>query len=34
MSYDLLSGVKVIEVSLYTFAPASTAVLSEVGASS
>jgi crotonobetainyl-CoA:carnitine CoA-transferase CaiB-like acyl-CoA transferase len=32
MSYDLLSGVKVIEVSLYAFAPASTAVLSDWGA--
>jgi crotonobetainyl-CoA:carnitine CoA-transferase CaiB-like acyl-CoA transferase len=32
MSYDLLSGVKVIEVSLYAFAPAGSAVLSDWGA--
>jgi crotonobetainyl-CoA:carnitine CoA-transferase CaiB-like acyl-CoA transferase len=32
MAYDLLDGVKVVELSLYAFAPASAAVLSDWGA--
>ena len=32
MPYDLLDGVKVIELSMYAFAPASAAVLSDWGA--
>ena len=32
MSYDLLDGVKVVELSLYAFAPSAAAVLSDWGA--
>src|SRR5262245_42282394 len=32
MAYDLLDGVKVVELSLYAFAPASAAVLADWGA--
>jgi crotonobetainyl-CoA:carnitine CoA-transferase CaiB-like acyl-CoA transferase len=32
MSYDLLEGVRVVELSLYAFAPSAAAVLSDWGA--
>src|SRR5438094_1639672 len=32
MSYDLLEGIKVVELSLYAFAPSAAAVLSDWGA--
>ena len=32
MAYDLLEGIKVVELSMYAFAPVSAAVLSDWGA--